>query len=112
MVMTRNTFQFDNTYWKQLVGIAMGTPWQCVYATLAYGYHERARIIPKQTKETMPYLKRFIDNMLGIWCSSDAEWAIFKASLNDFGKLDWICSERLTSVTFLNLTITIDADLR
>jgi hypothetical protein len=60
----------------------------------------------------MPYLKRFIDNMLGIWCGSDAKWAIFKASLNCFGKLEWICSERLTSVMFLDLTITIDAASR
>jgi hypothetical protein len=50
--------------------------------------------------------------VLGIWCGSNNEWGIFKASLNGFGKLDWICSERLTSVTFLDLTITIDAASR
>jgi hypothetical protein len=87
----------------------MGTPYACVYSTVEYGYNERTSIIPKQTKETMPYLKRFIDDMLGIWCGSDAEWAIFKTSLNGFGKLEWVCSERLTSITFLDLTITIDA---
>jgi hypothetical protein len=109
MVMTRNTFQFDATYWQQFVGTAIGTPCACVYATVAYGYHERTHIIPKQTKENMPYLKRFIDDMLGIWCGSDADLIIFKASLNGFGRLKWICSERVTSVTFLDLTITIDA---
>jgi hypothetical protein len=57
----------------------------------------------------MPYLKRFIDNMLGIWCGSDTDWIIFKTSLNGFGRLKWICNERVTSVTFLDLTITIDA---
>jgi hypothetical protein len=57
----------------------------------------------------MPYLKRFIDDMLGIWCGSDADWIIFKASLNGFGRLKWIFSERVTSVTFLDLTIIIDA---
>jgi hypothetical protein len=83
-----------------------------VYATVAYGSHERTIIIPKQTKETMPYLKRFIDDMLGVWCGSDTEWLILKASLNGFGKLKWICSERMTSLTFLNLTIRIDATSR
>jgi hypothetical protein len=110
MVMTRNTFQFDDTYWQQFVGTAMGTPCACVYATVAYGYHERTSIIAKQTKEAMPYLKRFIDDMLGVWCGSNAEWVIFKASLNGFGKLKWICSEPMTSVTFLDLTIIIDAN--
>jgi hypothetical protein len=115
MVMTRNIFKFDDTYWQHFVGTAMGTPCACMYTTVTYGYHERTSIIPKQTKETMPYLKRFIDDMLGIWCGSDAEWVIFKASLNGFGKLKWICSEcseRMTSVTFLDLTITIDASSR
>jgi hypothetical protein len=112
MVMTRNTFQFDDTYWQQFVGTAMGTPCARVYATVAYGYHERIHIIPKQTKDKMPYLKRFIDDMLGIWCGSDADWVIFKASLNGFGRLKWICSERMTSVTFLDLAITIDATSR
>jgi hypothetical protein len=60
----------------------------------------------------MPYMKRFIDDMLGVWCGSDAEWAISKASVNGFGKLKWICSERLTSVTFLDITITIDTASR
>jgi hypothetical protein len=87
----------------------MGTPCACVYTTVAYGYHERTHIIPKQTKEKMPYLKRFIDDMLGIWCGSDADWIIFKASLNGFGRLKWICSKRMTSITFLDLTVTINA---
>jgi hypothetical protein len=87
----------------------MGSPCEGVYATLAYGYDERTIIMPKQTKEKMPYPKWFIEDMLGIWCGSNADWEIFKASLNGFGKLEWICSESLTSVTFQELTITIDA---
>jgi hypothetical protein len=112
MVMTRNAFQFYDTYWQQFVGTVMGTPCVCVYATVAYGYHERTHIIPKQKKDKRPYLKRFINDMLGIWCGSDVDWVIFKASLNGFGRLKWICSERMTSVTFLGLTITIDATSR
>jgi hypothetical protein len=40
LVMTKNTFQFDDTFWQQLFGTAMGTPCFCVYATVEYGYHE------------------------------------------------------------------------
>jgi hypothetical protein len=50
MVMTRNTFQFDDTYWQQFVGTVMGPPCACMYATVAYDYRERPSIIPKQTK--------------------------------------------------------------
>jgi hypothetical protein len=41
LVMTRNTFQFDDTFWQQFVGTDMGTPCACVYEPVAYGYHER-----------------------------------------------------------------------
>jgi hypothetical protein len=74
MVMTYNTFQFDDTFWQQFVGTAMGTLCTCVYDIVSYGYYERTRIIPKQNKEKMPYLKRCIDDVLGIWCGSDASW--------------------------------------
>jgi hypothetical protein len=66
MVMSCNTFKVYDTYWQQFGGTAMGPPCACVYATVAYGYHERTRIIPKQTKEAIPYLKRFIDDMLEV----------------------------------------------
>jgi hypothetical protein len=41
LVMTRNTSQFDDTFWQQFIGTAMVTPCVCVYSTVAYGYHER-----------------------------------------------------------------------
>jgi hypothetical protein len=70
-----------------------------VYTTVAYGYQERTHIIPKQTKDKMPYLKRFIYDMLGIWCGSDADWIIFKASLNGFGILKWRQNDHLLFYT-------------
>jgi hypothetical protein len=102
MVMICNTFHAYDTVWQQFVVTAMDTPGTGVYATLAYGHHEITSIISQQSKEIIPYLKRFIDDMIGIWCGLDGEWEVFKASLNVFGKLEWICSERLTSVLVLD----------
>jgi hypothetical protein len=110
--MTWNTFQFDDTFWQQFVGTAMGTPCACVCATVAYGYHERRNITSRLRKQVLPYLKRFIDDMLGIWCGTDDKWEIFKASLDGFEKLKWITSDRASQVTFLDLTITIDPSSR
>jgi hypothetical protein len=86
----------------------MGTPCACVYATIAYGYHEHINITSRISKQVLSYLKRFIDDMLGIWCGTDDEWELFKASLDGFGKLKRITSDRASQVTFLDLTITID----
>eukprot|EP00590_Aulacoseira_subarctica_P004296 CAMPEP_0172434678 /NCGR_PEP_ID=MMETSP1064-20121228/70754_1 /TAXON_ID=202472 /ORGANISM="Aulacoseira subarctica , Strain CCAP 1002/5" /LENGTH=451 /DNA_ID=CAMNT_0013182913 /DNA_START=373 /DNA_END=1724 /DNA_ORIENTATION=+ len=107
IVMTYNIFQFDNTYWLQLSGTAMGTSCACLYATIFWGYIERKKILPKW-KPLLPYLKRFIDDKLGIWIGSDSEFESFKADLNTHGSLSWITSCLQTSVDFLDLTISLD----
>jgi hypothetical protein len=112
LVMTRNTFQFDDTLCQQFIGTAMGTLCACVYATVAYGYHKRRHIMFRLSKQILPYLKRFIDDMLGIWCGTVDKWELFKASLDGFGKLKWITSDRAWQVMFLDLTITIDPSSR
>jgi len=46
-VMNQNIFQFDDTFWLQTQGTAMGTPAACMYATISYGFHERTDVLPK-----------------------------------------------------------------
>jgi len=46
IVMENNVFYFDNTYWLQLAEAAMGTPAACAYATISYGQHKIAVILP------------------------------------------------------------------
>ena len=45
LVMRNNIFQFDNTFWIQLTGTAMGTSVACVYATIYYSYHEETKLL-------------------------------------------------------------------
>ena len=40
LVMQKNLFEFASTHWKQISGVAMGTPSDCQLATLYYGIHE------------------------------------------------------------------------
>jgi hypothetical protein len=112
LVMTRNTFQFDDIFFQQFFRTTMGTPCACVYATVSYGYHERQHVTSRLSKKVLPYLKMFIEDMLGIWCGTDDEWELFKSSLDGFGKLKWITSDRASQMTFLDLTITTDSSSR
>jgi hypothetical protein len=46
LVMLNNIIQFDDTYWLQLTGTAMGTSLACIYATIYFSYHEETSIYP------------------------------------------------------------------
>ena len=92
--MKNNLFQFDDTYWLQLDGTAMGTPTACLYATISYGVHERNKLLPSYQAFLKLYL-RFIDDVFGIWIPSndghdELHWSNFQKTMNEWGKLRWI----------------------
>jgi hypothetical protein len=91
----------------------MGTPAAVLYATISFGVTERHKILPRFF-ETIPFYKRFIDDVFAIWIPTtnsrkedDTEWEEFKSSMNKFGKLKWVVSDRNTTVDFLDLTLTL-----
>ena len=91
LIMSNNLFAFGDTSWKQTSGVAMGTPTACMLATIYYGIHENNTLIPK-FKNNIPFLRRFIDDMIGIFYIYNDEdkqtWLNFKKSL-PYGKLSW-----------------------
>jgi hypothetical protein len=44
--MSENIFQFDDLFFRQEEGTAMGTSTAVLYATLYYGHHEKTTLIP------------------------------------------------------------------
>jgi hypothetical protein len=84
----------------------MGTSSAVLYATLYFGYHEQTSIIPK-FKAMLLYLRRFIDDMFGIWCRTTEEFEHFKQAL-PFKNLHWTTSGLQDSVDFLDLNISIE----
>eukprot|EP00978_Attheya_sp_CCMP212_P024124 scaffold75400_cov53-Attheya_sp.AAC.1 len=47
LIMENNLFQFDDTFWHQHYGMALGTSASCMYATLYYAYHECTVLLEK-----------------------------------------------------------------
>jgi hypothetical protein len=111
MIMTRNVFQFGDTFWKQLNGTAMGAPPAPSYATLSFGTHEETLL--DEFDAQLAYYRRYIDDVLGVWCchpdpiQDDILWTQFGARLNSWHGLQWIVSERTNVVDFLDLTLTL-----
>jgi hypothetical protein len=111
LCMTRNIFVFDDTYWLQLRGTAMGAPPAPMYATLYYAIHE-AEMIP-QFPELLLY-RRYIDDMFGVWIAQPIEstaiatssrFQHFQASVHDYGGLSWSFTTSTTEIVFLDLLI-------
>ena len=137
LVMHNNVFQFDDTYWLQLTGTAMGTSLACMYATIYYSYHEETRILPVYAHQhvvplmSMPALTRpaiqlrnpalllharLIDDAIQIWDAAKLPTAIvndFKQHMRQelsFGILTWKVEKPSRSVDFLDLTINLETD--
>ena len=107
LVMENNIFEWGDMYFLQLLGTAMGTSAACMWATIYYAVHESGLLLPKYHRQLMDFLKRFIDDMIGLWVGTDFEWECFKKDADDFGILTWEFDEPSDSVVFLDLTISI-----
>jgi hypothetical protein len=111
LVFRNNYFKFGDLYCKQVSGTAMGTPPAPPYATVTYGRHEDV-MLPRWRIELFFY-KRFIDDVFAIWLLQPdvtinaQRWAEFKADMNGWNGLEWVCEEPTTVVNFMDLTIRI-----
>jgi hypothetical protein len=107
IVMNNNVFQFDNMYWLQISGTSMGTSCASSYATLYWAYFERKFIFPKWS-HSLIFLRRFIDDKIGIWVESEEVFSHFLHDLNSYSKLKWTSSGLKSFINFLDITITIE----
>ena len=62
----------------------------------------------------MIFYRRFIDDVIGIWCPNNnheqdaLEWDNFKNKMNAFPGLTWEFSEREKTIDFMDMTISIN----
>lgn len=126
LIMTYNVFQFDDTFWLQISGTAMGTPVACTFATIYYSYHEETSYLKKYHFATQPFVqaqppllfyKRLIDDTIQIWDTALLPphiplYHLTKTIERDmeFGKLPWEVNPPAREVNFLDLHISIHAD--
>ena len=110
IIMKQNIFQFGDTFWLQLMGCAMGTSAAVNYSYVYVGLLE-LQILLVDYQEFLLFYKRFIDDGLGVWDvslpNSKNKFEKFMAALNNWGKLKWTCTGFVTSLEFLDLTISI-----
>ena len=111
IIMENNVFSFGDCYFRQRNGTAMGAPPAPPWATLYLAENETMLI--EKYKKYLILLRRFIDDLIGLWLWDDSrecreKWNEFQQDLNNpHLELEWVTSEMETQVDFMDLTIKI-----
>jgi hypothetical protein len=85
----------------------MGTPAAPLYSILTFGLHENIHIL-NQFNNNLVFYKRYIDENFWDWLETpDNSWMTFKTTLNRFGSLRRNVEQLITSMTFLDLEVSI-----
>jgi hypothetical protein len=121
-------FQFDDTFWLQISGTAMGTPVACTFATIYYAFHEETSFLKKYhhaygetaIEKALAPLRlygRLIDDTIQIWDTALLPNQISLHNLTkqigmdmQFGILPWEVNPPARETSFLDLHITITSD--
>lgn len=112
LVMKNNRMKFGDIFAHQTSGIAMGMSPAPTIANLFVAIHEAAEILDWLHTQVL-YLKRFIDDGIGIWIHhmdphQDAKnWTAFKSIVNN-GGLTWEFTPLSKTIVFMDMTISID----
>ena len=104
IVLKNNVFEFNNNYYLQIQGTAMGTKMAPVYANLFMGKVEEQLI--ELGKPHIKLWKRFIDDIFVIWTGSKSEFVTYMTIINQIHntiKFTHELSE--TELTFLDITL-------
>ena len=109
--MFNNRMRFGDIIAKQISGIAMGMSPAPTISNLYMAIYEEIQVL-KFIPLIILYLRRFIDDGLGIWLHDpdpeidERNWTRFQDCLNGSG-LNWTFSERSQEVVFMDLRLTI-----
>jgi hypothetical protein len=113
IVMRNNRMRFGDLFVRQHKGIAMGMSPAPTIANLYVAIFEEQHLL-QNPPSSLPFLRRFIDDGFGIWLTNDnhtideQQWDSFKSKINNMG-LTWEFSDRSDTVTFMDLTISLDS---
>jgi hypothetical protein len=116
IIMNNNIFQFQNTYFKQINGTAMGTAPAPPYANLVLGLFEMIVVLPNLHPQIKLYC-RYIDDGFGIILNEKDQPTselisiydnLLKTMNSQNEKLKWTGEYSTTNLPFLDLNVCIN----
>ena len=112
LVMLNNCMRFNDIFVEQHKGIAMGMSPAPRIANLYVSIFENQHL-SQGNPHHLSFLQQFIDDRFGIWLTDpnptthELEWEGFQTLINSMG-LTWEFTNRSTTATFMDLTISIE----
>ncbi len=106
------TIVWERLLFHQIHGVAMGMSPAPTIANLYFAIYEATHIFPLLSSFLF-FLKRFINDGLGIWLHDQdpdihkANWILFKTLINAMG-LKWTSTKLSKKVIFMDMTMTIE----
>lgn len=108
LVLKYNNFSFGDEHFVQIHGAAMGSRVSPNYANLFMGKFEEKMLTSFEVKPFVFY--RYIDDIFIIWTSTLASLNAFFNHCNSLhNTIKFSCSYSSTSVSFLDVTVSIDS---
>ncbi|XP_019897156.3 uncharacterized protein LOC105009030 isoform X2 [Esox lucius] len=102
--LARNDFEFDNNYFLQIKGTAIGKKFAPAYANIFMAEWDTSALAACPKRPTQFY--RYLDDIWGIWTHSKEEFTVFLSTLNSHNpsiKVKSTSSD--TAVDFLDTTV-------
>lgn len=110
LALTRNTFQFNGSHYRQLKGIAMGSKIGPSVACLTVGYVEHQMLMAYDGPKPV-LLKRYIDDIVGAFTGTRQELDSFINHVDTYHQsLKFTHEISTVSVNFLDLNLSIHDD--
>uniref|UniRef100_A0A803JSK4 Reverse transcriptase domain-containing protein n=1 Tax=Xenopus tropicalis TaxID=8364 RepID=A0A803JSK4_XENTR len=105
-VLHHNYFWFNNKYFLQLCGTAMGTRFAPSYANLFMGYWEREHL--KGWEANLSLWRRYIDDIIIVWRGTETDLKEFLNGLNSNDmNLEFDLSYSREKINFLDLELYV-----
>ena len=84
LILRRSVFEFDNRWFLQIVGTAMGTPVACLFANIYVFMTERRLVQNAKANGTLLLYKRLVDDIVAVFTCAQANRAFW----DDWNQLD------------------------
>lgn len=106
-ILRNNYFAFENNYYQQLYGMAMGTNMAVLVANVFMTIHfEQHPLVQTQIRDTIRLYRRYVDDIFGIWTGTpDALHNFFNAANTMIPGIHFTLVTSTHSIEFLDLNI-------